>query len=53
MVGDYLFDMVAGREAGVMTVGFNGDGHFQWKDYSDYCVASLAASLKLPIVPPE
>jgi HAD superfamily hydrolase (TIGR01509 family) len=53
MVGDYLYDMQAGREAGVVTVGFNGDGHFRWKDYADYCVTDLTAILTLPIVPPK
>jgi phosphoglycolate phosphatase-like HAD superfamily hydrolase len=53
MVGDYLYDMQAGREAGVVTVGFDGHGDFRWKDYADYCITDLPAILKLPIVPPK
>ena len=52
MVGDYLYDMMAGRDAGVVTVGFDGYGHFQWNDYADYCVSDLPGILDLPIVPP-
>jgi HAD superfamily hydrolase (TIGR01509 family) len=51
MVGDYLYDMIAGRDAGVTTVGFDGDGHFHWTEYADYCVPTLPAILDLPIVP--
>lgn len=41
MVGDYLFDMVAGREAGVMTVLFDPGGEFEWAAHADVSVGSL------------
>jgi HAD superfamily hydrolase (TIGR01549 family) len=41
MVGDYLFDMVAGREAGVMTVLFDPGGEFEWAAHADASVDSL------------
>ena len=53
MVGDYLYDMQAGRKAGVITVGFDSDGLFRWKAYADYCVTDLPTILELPIVPPK
>ncbi len=41
MVGDYLFDMMAGREAGVMTVLFDPGGEFEWAAHADVSVDSL------------
>src|SRR5690606_3977078 len=35
MVGDYLFDMQAGRAAGAMTVLFRGSRGERWPDHSD------------------
>ena len=40
MVGDYLFDLVAGREAGIATV-LLGDGPTSWTDLADLQVAGL------------
>jgi phosphoglycolate phosphatase-like HAD superfamily hydrolase len=51
MVGDYLFDMLCGREAGVATVGFSGKGHFLWQEYADYIVSGFAAIFDLPVFP--
>ena len=42
MVGDYLFDLEAGRNAGVTTVHLDVAGNFAWPDKSDVCVKSLA-----------
>jgi HAD superfamily hydrolase (TIGR01509 family) len=41
MVGDYLFDLVAGREAGVATVYFDPSGRFEWAAEADESVSSL------------
>jgi phosphoglycolate phosphatase-like HAD superfamily hydrolase len=41
MVGDYLFDLEAGKNAGVATVHLDVDGEFLWPEYSDYTVTSL------------
>jgi phosphoglycolate phosphatase-like HAD superfamily hydrolase len=41
MVGDYLFDMLAGREAGVMTVLFDPGGEFEWGAHADVSVQRL------------
>lgn len=41
MVGDYLFDLEAGRNAGVTTVHLDVAGEFSWPDMSDVCVTSL------------
>jgi len=41
MVGDFLFDLEAGRNAGVTTVHLAVDGNFAWPAMSDVCVKSL------------
>lgn len=41
MVGDYLFDLEAGKNAGIATVHLDVDGAFLWPEYSDYKVTSL------------
>lgn len=41
MVGDFLFDIQAGRNAGVATVHLDVTGEFAWPDMSDVCVKSL------------
>ena len=52
MVGDYLFDVLAGQRAGVAAIGFSGKGkEFIWKEHTDYCVSGLSSLLKLPITP--
>jgi len=50
MVGDYLFDMIAGRTAGLETVYFDPSGGFEWSQHADHCVSELDAILSLPIV---
>lgn len=42
MVGDYLFDLIAGREAGTMTVYFDPSGEFPYKKRADVCARTLA-----------
>lgn len=41
MVGDYLFDLQAGRAAGTATVLFDVRGLFAWADHADRCVRDL------------
>ena len=45
MVGDYLFDLQAGRAAGTATVLFDVSGAFPWPDHADRCVDRLDALL--------
>jgi len=41
MVGDYLFDLEAGRNAGVATVHLDVNGEFAWPEMTDLAVTSL------------
>jgi len=45
MVGDYLFDLIAGREAGTATVYLDPSGDFQFADRADVCVKDLSELL--------
>jgi len=47
MVGDYLFDLESGRNAGVATVHMDVESQFAWPDMTDVNVGSLAQLLKL------
>jgi phosphoglycolate phosphatase-like HAD superfamily hydrolase len=47
MVGDYLFDLIAGREAGTMTVYLDTTGVFEYKDRADLCVRDLVELAEL------
>jgi phosphoglycolate phosphatase-like HAD superfamily hydrolase len=47
MVGDYLFDLIAGREAGTMTVYLDTTGIFKYKDHADLCVRNLVELAEL------
>lgn len=38
MVGDYLFDLQAGRKAGVTTIHLDPQGEFAWPDVADICI---------------
>jgi HAD superfamily hydrolase (TIGR01509 family) len=49
MVGDYLFDLQAGRDAGLATVYFDPSGVFEWMAYADHCVSRLGAIADLPV----
>lgn len=42
MVGDFRFDLEAGRAAGVRTVHFDPSGQFPWPALADHRVRSLA-----------
>lgn len=42
MVGDYLFDLIAGREAGTATVYLDPKGRFEYRERADMCVRGLA-----------
>lgn len=41
MVGDYKFDLMAGKRAGTATVYIDNAGEFIWSDHADYGVRSL------------
>jgi HAD superfamily hydrolase (TIGR01509 family) len=43
MVGDYLFDLIAGREAGTATVYVDTAGRFEYADRADVCVRDLGS----------
>ena len=42
MVGDYLFDLQAGREAGVTTIHLDQKGEFAWPEFADICIRGFA-----------
>ncbi len=46
MVGDYLFDLVAGRAAGTATIHVDTSGAFRWPEHADACVRSLSDLLR-------
>ncbi len=46
MVGDYLFDLQAGRAAGTATVHFDVEGRFPWAEHCDRQVSRLHALLE-------
>jgi HAD superfamily hydrolase (TIGR01509 family) len=41
MVGDYYFDLAAGRAAGTATVYLDVTGRYEWADYADVSVERL------------
>jgi len=43
MVGDYLYDMLTARAAGVGSVHLDTGGDFEWPEHTDLGVTSLAA----------
>lgn len=47
MVGDYIFDLLAGRNAGTATVHLDVTGAFPWPEQADVQVATLEALLRL------
>jgi len=49
MVGDFLYDLSAGRAAGVSTVHLDVTGNFPWPDATDIGVVSLRDLLDLVI----
>ncbi len=47
MVGDYIFDLLAGRNAGTATVHLDVTGSFNWPEHADCCVTELAELVML------
>lgn len=45
MVGDYLYDLQAGRAAGTWTLYVDPDGVFPFQEHADQCIPSLGALL--------
>ncbi len=41
LVGDYLFDLEAGKRAGTSTVHLDTTGNFAWPEFTDFGVTSL------------
>ncbi len=42
MVGDYLYDLQAGKGAGVTTIHIDPEGMFAWPEMSDICIREFA-----------
>jgi HAD superfamily hydrolase (TIGR01509 family) len=42
MVGDYVFDLEAGRRAGSATIYLDPTGEFPWQDHADLPITALA-----------
>lgn len=42
MVGDYVFDLQAGRNAGVATVHFDTNAQYAWPEHTDFTVDKLS-----------
>ena len=42
MVGDYLFDLQAGKGAGVTTIHLDQQGEFAWPEVADICIREFA-----------
>jgi len=47
MVGDYLFDLRSGREAGTATVYIDPSGEFKWAEHADASVRDLPELLRI------
>lgn len=47
MVGDYLFDLQAGKAAGATTIHVDRTGSFRWPEFADLTVVSLDELLPL------
>lgn len=47
MVGDYVFDLMAGRNAGTATVHVDVTGAFPWPEQADVKVSALAELVRL------
>ena len=41
MVGDYLFDLQAGKAAGVATIHIDTKGAFAWPEFTDWQITDL------------
>ena len=42
MVGDYLFDLQAGKSAGVTTIHIDQQGEFAWPEVADICIREFS-----------
>ena len=42
MVGDYLYDLQAGKGAGVITIHLDRQGEFAWREVADICIREVA-----------
>ncbi|MCZ6797016.1 MAG: HAD family hydrolase [Gammaproteobacteria bacterium] len=42
MVGDYLYDLQAGKGAGVTTIHLDPQGNFAWPEVADICIREFA-----------
>ena len=47
IVGDYLFDLLAGRNAGITTVHYNGKQGDRWPEHSDLVVNDFSELISL------
>lgn len=47
MVGDYLFDLQAGKSAGVKTIHIDPASEFRWPEISDICIREFSEMKKL------
>lgn len=47
MVGDFLYDIEAGRRAGVRTIHFDSSGAFPWPEFTDHGITELGQILGL------
>ena len=47
MVGDYIFDLQAGKNAGLHTIYVDPSGEFIFRDHADYCVKHLSDVLEV------
>ncbi|MFT5504522.1 MAG: HAD superfamily hydrolase (TIGR01509 family) [Gammaproteobacteria bacterium] len=41
MVGDFLYDLKAGRDAGVTTIHINPRGDYAWPEFTDFGISNL------------
>ncbi len=41
MIGDYLYDIQAGKSAGVRTIHFDSYGQFLWPEFTDFRITSV------------
>lgn len=47
MIGDYLFDLSAGKAAGVETIYIDPEGKFPFQEYATHCIINLGEILNL------
>lgn len=47
MVGDYIFDLEAGKNAGLQTIYVDPKGEFIFRDHADFCIKELDEILEI------